>query len=192
MRLHTPTDPDPIRLVGFLLGSGFVGLVVLFVSGAALTDPGGWRGVGLTVAWLLPLVGLSSLALLHPRSAIPVLAVLTLLPVGFGAWNVMDHDSVRGWEDSHGPVSLVLLVGVAAGLVVLGLSRPGVAGMLLLIATLVPTVLGMVGAGGDWPHELSINLVAAPLVATGVLFVVAAKRPNRTPESPHQPTSARA
>jgi hypothetical protein len=53
MSLHKPVTPDAVALVGFLLGSGFVGLVVLFVTGAALTDPGGWRSIGLTAAWLL-------------------------------------------------------------------------------------------------------------------------------------------
>ena len=183
MSLHKQV-PDPVGLVGFLIGSGFIGLIVLFVAGSALSDPGGWRGVALTATWLLPLAGLSWLALVRPTGAVGVLTVLTLLPLGFGVWNLVDHDGVRGWEDSHGPVSLVLLVTLAAGLVVLGYARPMVAGVLLLVATLVPAVLGVVGAGDDRLRELSINVVVAPLVATGVLYVVAGTRRSRRRPAP--------
>ena len=58
----------------------------------------------------------------------------------------------------------------------------------LTAAWLLP--LGMVGAGGDWLRELSINVVGAPLVATGLLYVVAAARRSRTPGTQNHPTSA--
>ena len=163
--------------VGFGIGAMFVGFIALFVAGETLVDPGGWQGVGLTAAWLLPMLALAVLALLRPAAAVPVLAVATLLPLGFGVWSLLDYEGARGWEDSHGPLGLLLLLVVAAGLVVLGLARPWEAGVLLLVATVGPALLTMVGAGSDWLEPMSIAFITGPLVAAGVLFLLAARRP---------------
>lgn len=162
-----------VAWVGFGISAAFLGMVVLFVAGYALTDPGGWRGFGLTAAWLLPLAILAALGLLRPSAAVSTLAVLTVLPVGFGVWSLVDFEGAHDWEDGVGPISLVLLVVVAAGLVMLGLSRPTAAGTLLLVATVGPAVLAMLGAGSRWHVPLSVSLVTVPFVITAALFLVA-------------------
>lgn len=176
-----------VTWVAFGISASFLGLIVLVVAGYALTDPGGWRGFGLTVVWLVPLAGLAVLGLLRPSAAVPTLAVLTLLPLGFGAWSLVDFEGAHDWEDGVGPISLVLLVVVAAGLVTLGLSRPTVAGALLLVATVGPVLLAMVGAGSDW----RVAVATVPFAITGALFLVAgAQSPGAARGKEHRRASA--
>ena len=91
-----------------------------------------------------------------------MLAVVALAPIAFGVMFLLDFDRWTAWEDQHGPLSLVLLVAVAAPLAVLGLARPTAAGSLMLAASLVPVLLSTIGAGSDWARPLSIGLVIAP------------------------------
>lgn len=174
--------------VGFGIGAGFLGLAALMVAGSAVSDPGGWRGIGFAVALLLVMGALAVLALLRPAPALPVLTVLTLLPVGFGVWSLVAYDSARDWENNNGPISLVFLVVVAAGLIVLGLTRPREAGVLLLIATVAPAVLAMIGAGSEWFMPLSIALVSLPLVIAGVLYLAAGASAARSRASHERPS----
>jgi hypothetical protein len=89
---------------------------------------------------------------------------------------LLDYDRWSAWEDQHGPLSLVLLLAVAAPLSVLGLSRPTVAGSLMLAAALLPVLLGTIGAGSDWTRPLSIGLVIVPVVISAVLFLLAGRQ----------------
>ena len=168
--------------VSFAIALSFMALATLMIVGYTLTDPGGWRGLGLTAAWVVPTVALTVLGFYRPSAALWALAVATAVPVGFGVWTLLDYEAARGWEDRNGPVSLVLLMAVALPLVVAGLSRPGPAGALLTIATAVPWLLAVVGAGSEWGVAFSIGLVSAPFLAAGILDLVAAR--------PHRPTGA--
>lgn len=168
--------------VGFAIAAGFLALACLMVAGYGLTDPGGWKGLGLTALWLGPLVALSALAFYRPDASIPVLAVATLPAVGFGVWALLDYEGARGWEDQNGPVSLVLVLVVAPALVVLGLSRPRPAGLLLVGVTVVPLVLEMIGAGSQWLMALSIGVVYAPILIGGVLYLIAGRSQGGTVE----------
>jgi hypothetical protein len=161
--------------VAFSVTVAFLGLAGLMVAGYTLTDPGGWTGLGLTALWAVPALGLVALAFYRPDTAIPVLAVAALAPLGFGVWTLVDYDGARGWEDQHGPVSLVLVLAVGLPLAVEGLSRPTPAGLMMLGITVVPLLLSIVGAGSDWGQALSIGLLAAPVVVGGVLFVLAGR-----------------
>lgn len=175
-------------LVAFGIAAAFIGFVSLFVVGYAVTDPGGWRGIGFAVGYVVVLLGLASLAFFLPDSAAALLGLLSLGPVGFGLWALVDHAAMRSWEDGIGPVSLVLVVVVATGAAVLGLQRPTAGGGFLLLVTLLPTALGVAGAGAGWAPELMIGVVVVPLVAAGVLFLVAAyvaaHGARRVPRSP--------
>jgi hypothetical protein len=144
--------------------------------GDLVADPGGWRAAGLIAAFVVPLVGLAALALYWPAVAVRILAVLSLLPVGFGLWELLDYETVRAWENAHGPVSLALVVILGAALAVAGLSRPFASGLLMVVVTAVPLVLSMLGAGSDWFQPLSIGLVSLPILIGGVLFLVAGRQ----------------
>jgi hypothetical protein len=161
--------------VGFAVTVAFLGLAGFMVAGYTLTDPGGWTGLGLTALWVVPTLALAALSFYRPDTAVPVLAVASLVPLGFGVWTLVDYDGARGWEDQHGPVSLVFVLVVGLSLAVEGLSRPTPAGVMMLGITVVPLVLSMVGAGSDWGQALSIGLLAAPVVAGGVLYVLAGR-----------------
>ena len=161
--------------VGFGLVAGFLGFAAWVVAGYGLTDPGGWSGVGLTALWMLPMLALVVLAVYRPGTAIPVLAAAAVLPVAFGVWTLVDYDTAMAWEDRTGPVSLMLVLVVGLPLAVAGLSRPTAAGALLLTITVVPWVVSIVGAGDDWGRALSIGLVTLPVVAGGVLLLLAGR-----------------
>ena len=169
-------DVSVVAWVGFSLVAAFSGFVALMLIGDLVADPGGWRAAGLIAAFVVPLVGLAALAFYWPAVAVRILAVLSLLPVGFGLWELLDYETVRAWEDTHGPVALALVVILGAALAIAGLSRPLASGVLMVVVTVVPLVLAMVGAGSDWFRPLSIGLVSLPILIGGVLFLVAGRQ----------------
>jgi hypothetical protein len=128
----------------------------------------------------VPLALLCLLAYVRPSVAAPVLAVVALAPITFGVMFLLDFDRWTAWEDQHGPLSLVLLVVVAAPLAVLGLARPTAAGALMLAAALVPVLFSTIGAGSDWARPLSIGLVITPVVVSAVLFLLAGREGARS------------
>ena len=164
---------------------GFVGLVTLFVGGDAVTDPGGWAGIGGTIAWVLAMLGLSVLALYRPAAAMVVMAVAACAPVAFGVWSMVDYGAAHAWEDSHGPLSLVLVITVCVPAGVAGLVHPRAAGYLMLTVSVVPLVLTAVGAASHFYEPLSVGLLIAPLVAAGVLFLLSGRQEARSrPSAP--------
>lgn len=155
---------------------GFVGLVTLFVGGDAVTDPGGWVGIGGTAVLVLAMFGFSPLAFYRPGAALVVLAVAACAPVAFGVWSLVDYSAAHLWEDSHGPLSLVLVVAICAPASVAGLFRPRAAGYLILTVSVVPLLLAAVGAASHFYEPLSVGLLLAPLVASGVLFLLSGRQ----------------
>jgi hypothetical protein len=163
--------------VGFGITVVFLGLAALMVAGYTLTDPGGWTGVGLTALWVVPTLGLVALSFYRPDTALAVLALATLVPIGFGVWTLVDYTGVRDWEDQTGPVGLVFVLAIGLPLAVEGLFRPTAAGLLMVAITVVPLVLSMIGAGTEWGQALSIGLISAPVLVGGVLYVLAGRSP---------------
>lgn len=165
-----------LRRMAFAVTAAFTGFVGIIVVGYVVTDVGGWMAVGLVAGVVVPLAMLCLLAHYRPSAAVPVLAVAACVPVGWGVMQMFDYDRWSAWEDEHGPLSLVVVLVVAAALAVLGLSRPVPAGVLLLVVTVLPLVLAALGAGSDWWRPLSIGTILVPLVVSGVLFVVAGRQ----------------
>jgi hypothetical protein len=170
---------DPVRKAALALTLGFVAFVTLFVGGSAVTDPGGWVGIGGTAVLVLAVAGSSLLALRRPGAALVVLAVAAGAPLAFGLWSLLDYRAAHDWEDSHGPLSLVLVVAICAPAAVAGLVRPRAAGYLILTVSLVPLLLAAVGAASRFYEPLSSGLLLAPLVVAGVLFVGSGRDPGR-------------
>lgn len=169
--------PDVVKRALILTWAGrglvaaFVAVAMLFLIGETASDPGGWKAVGLITAWLVPLVGLSLLAFYRPSIAVSVLAVATLVPVAFGAWAMVDYAGWRGWQDQVGPVSLVLVMVVGAASAVLGRSRPNAAGWLMVVVSVVPVLLAMLGSGSEWGFAASTGLMSASVLTCGLLYL---------------------
>jgi MFS family permease len=164
-----------LKWLGFAMTAAFAGFSGLIVVGYTLTDVGGWKAVGLIAAVAVPLVLLCLVAYHRPSVAAPLLGVAACVPIGFGVMQLVDYQRWSDWEDQTGPVSLVLVLLVAVPLAVLGLSRAGTAGRLLLAATVIPLLLAAIGAGPEWWRPLSIGVLLLPLVVSGVLFVLAGR-----------------
>jgi hypothetical protein len=167
---------DGLRWSAVAVTLGFVALVTLFVGGDAMTDPGGWAGIGGTAAFVLVMVAMSLLAWSHPGTSLVVLAVAACAPMAFGVWSLVDYGAAHAWEDSHGPLSLVLVVAICAPAGVAGLFRPRGAGYLILTVSVGPLLLAAVGATSHFFEPLSVGLLLAPFVASGVLFLLSGRR----------------
>lgn len=158
---------------------GLVG--ALFVAGYTFEDPGGWAAVLMTAAWMVPMAGLSVLALLRAERAAPVLVGVTAVVIAFSL-----ADSAFGIipRDDWGPVSAVAVLALGVTLAFLGLHRSALAGALMIVAALAQlaaTVLGFAvhgaGEGGPGLGAMlggSSGVVVLPILLVGILFMIAA------------------
>jgi len=163
----------------FMMLFGLLG--TLFVAGYALDDPGGPTGVGMTAAWVLPMVALTGLALLSPETGAPVLTFATVLVLGFTVF-----DSVVGIvpRDDVGPVAAITVFALAVALAALGLHRAKLAGVLMIAAALVQVGATALGAfvrtvgEGPGPGALlgsSSGVVVLPVLLAGIAFWLSGK-----------------
>lgn len=155
------------------VATAFVGT---FFVGETLADPGGRSAAVMVVLWLVPLAGLVAAAWLWPgRAVTAVLAALALVVCALDLWYLADRAGLRDFEDGHGPVRMLAGFAVAAALVVLGLRRPGAAGLLLLGLGGVPMALELVATGGR-EAVMSGTIVGLPCLAAGACQALAAVR----------------
>jgi hypothetical protein len=163
----------------------------LFVAGETVDDPGGWEAVGLIVAWAVPMVVLSVLALWRPRVALQVLAAAILVGLVLAGWGSIGHASGR--EGPVGPIAL-FAASVAVGLLGRHLLLP--AGLLLLVVGVLPGVFEVLGSSAPWRHALTGSTGAAtlPALVPAVLYLCgawferrAAPPPTSSPRQPDRP-----
>lgn len=170
-----PRGAQVFVLLGVLLGAMFSGLLVLFIAGEMLSDPGGVQGVIFVVAWLVLPALLSILALVRPDAAYPVLVVavgvvllasLATIPLASAVWE---------FEDTHGPINLTVIIGALMPLVALGRALPGRAGalMIVLIAGFAATQSISLLMVGQWSVILVFAVLMPPFLAVAILFVIA-------------------
>ncbi|HEX6247957.1 MAG TPA: hypothetical protein VFZ64_08820 [Nocardioidaceae bacterium] len=170
-----------VRYTAFTLMTLFGLLGGLFVAGYAFEDPGGWTAVLMTAAWVVPMVGLSVLALLRAERAALVLVGATAVVIAFSL-----ADSAFGIipRDDWGPVTAVAVLALGVTLAFLGLHRAALAGVLMIVTALgqlAATALGYavhgVGEGGPGLGAMlggSSGVVVLPILLVGILFMVAA------------------
>ncbi len=165
----------------FLKWAGFTVMALstlaaaVFIVGETFTDPGGWRAAGLVAAWAVPLAVLAALAWYRPGWAVPVFAVLTAAVIGVSTWFAV---SPRG----KGPADAILTAALVGAIAVLGLKRTGVAGVLLLIAGIVPFAASTLVSGhGGFGSLAAVSFV--PLVA-GILYLLSASIKGGRPAPP--------
>ena len=170
-----PRRAQVFVVLGVLLGAAFSGMLVLFLVGEILSDPGGTQGALLVTAWLaLPLI-LSILALIRPAAAYPalvgvvglvVLASLVTIPLASAVWE---------FEDTRGPINLLVLIGALIPLVALGRAMPARAGWLMIVLIAGSMLFQSVSLllVGQWSVILVFVVLMPPYVAAAVLFVIA-------------------
>lgn len=184
------TAIDVLQWIACAVTLGFTGFVGLFVVGESATDPGGWVGIGGSAAWVLVMAGLGAWAFYRPSGALVALTVLACAPLAYGVWSLLDYETASNWEDSHGPISLVLSLTVCAPAAAAGLFRPRPAGYLILVASAAPIVLAAIGAASKFYRPLSIGLLLLPIVVSGALFVLAERQQRRRLELVAVPDAA--
>lgn len=170
---------DVFRYVGFgvviLLGI----VTATFFFGYAFADLEGSLAVALVVAWALPVVALSWLAVTRPRYALPTLVTAAC---GLAAVSLV-NGAAPFLPPTWGPVAEVAAVGLAIATAFLGLRRAAPAGWLLLGIlgwVLIPRVVVAVLVGEFRGFGGPGTAIAAPLLLGAVLFL-AASRARRAP-----------
>jgi len=161
---------------------GAIGLFMgMFIIGETLTDPGGWRGIGLVSLWLVPLVVVAAFAWLRPRWAQWLLGILTAVVVGLLVWSAVAPQAWRDFENNNGPILAIAVFALAIPLTVLGWHRPLPAGsMLLLLGLTAPVALVIVSVTGGLngeeaivPPQAALTLLMVPIIVIGTLLVLA-------------------
>lgn len=168
-----------LTYVAFSLMALFGLLGGAFVLGEIFTDPGGWTAVWVSALWVVPLIGLSLLALLRPETAGPVIVAVTAVVALFTL-----ADSLIGLipRDDWGPVAAIVVFALGVTLAFLGLHRALLAGSLMvgialtqLVATLAGTAVHAAGGGEGAGLGGSSGVVVLPLLVIGALFVEAGR-----------------
>ncbi len=161
---------------------GALGLFIgLFIIGETMSDPGGWRGIGLVALWLVPLLAAVALAWLRPDWAKWLLAVLTVGVTGLLLWSVVAPQPWSDFENRNGPILAIAVFALAIPLTVLGWRQPLPAGSMLLVLGLTPVVGllflaatgGVHGDGAGIPPQAGLVVLSVPLVLVGALLLIA-------------------
>ena len=159
---------------GLILGAVVSGMFVLFIAGEALSDPGGWMGAGIVAAWLVPPLALSVLAVVRPRAAHPLLVIIVWIVVAASVASIFRARMVWEFEDTHGPVNLLVQIAVLIPLVALGRAMPLEAGRLMAIALIGPLLFQAISLGvvGQWSVILVLVVVAVPFGIVALLLIL--------------------
>ncbi|MFM1965399.1 MAG: hypothetical protein RL134_1124 [Actinomycetota bacterium] len=183
-----PQDAQVFVLLGVLIGAMFGGLLVFFISGEILSDPGGAQGALFVVAWIALPAALAVLALVRPQAAYPILVVMVGLVLLAALATIPFAQGVWEFEDTHGPINLVVLIGALIPLIALGRAMPWRAGWLLI--ALIAGAAGLQAISlslvGQWSVILVFAVLMPPFVAAAILFVIGGARARR--DSNPQPT----
>jgi hypothetical protein len=168
-----------LKWAGFTVMALSALIAAIFIVGETFAGPGGWKAAGLVAAWVVPLAALAALAWYRPGWAVPVFALLTAAVIGVSIWLAV---SPRG----KGPTDAILTFALTAAIAVLGLKRTGVAGVLLLIAGIVPFAVSSLVSG----HGVgSLAAVSAAPIVTGLLYLLSASiKGSRRAPSAHADT----
>ena len=171
-KLDRPARARALTWTAAAIMAAFTVLAGLFISGYALTDPGGAEGITIVLSWAVPLAALAVLAWLRPAWATPALALLTALLVVAGMWFAMDSPSWRAFENANGPVRAVAVLVIALPAAVLGLKRTAAAGWLLVALGIGPIAFS---ALGSLAGVVSLSAISVIPLITGLLYLAAAR-----------------
>jgi hypothetical protein len=176
-----------IRYVGFGWAVLFTLTAGLFTAGYALDDPGGWRGVTLVAAWLVPLGVLTVIAAEWPRKGGRVLTAAVAIAVLLEVSALIAGTGRADLEEGSGPLRAVSAFALATPLAVLGLRRPVAAARLLLILGIATVVLSFTRGAGSAP----MGAAGVGVVVTGLLYLLSnrSRRHGRPPVTEPPPAA---
>lgn len=168
----------PLQIVAITLGVAMSGMLIFFIAGEMLSDPGGIQGVLLVLAWLALPVGLALLAWLRPVAAYPVLVVMVGLVLLAAAVGIPMAHQWWAFENTHGPIDLMVYLGAFVPLIALGRAMPVRAGWMMLITMGGALVLHSISLliVGQPSGILVFAVLAVPLLVSAVLFVVVGRQ----------------
>jgi hypothetical protein len=155
-----------LKWTGISLLGAFTVVAVLFTAGEALSDPGGWQGLGLVALWLIPLAALGWWFATHPDQGAKVATGLVVAMVLIDLWAAWGPGSWSAWENHHGPWRAVLTFAVGGLLAVLAIERTRRAGVLLVVLGGLTMVLS-VSVRGSSP----LAVVAVPILLCGLMIL---------------------
>ena len=165
-----------LRRIALGVAAVYVLVGVMFIAGETFTDPGGWAAVGLTAAWLVPMVGLGWLGLRHADVALVPLTAVTGAVVVLSLVAAVMGGHWSTFENHHGPLRAIVVFVLCGVLAAFGFRRPKAGGVLLLVGSVVPALLGIVTGG---PGTAALPLVAVPGVVVGILYLESGARPRQ-------------
>ncbi|MGI9196590.1 MAG: hypothetical protein ACR2KE_03920 [Candidatus Nanopelagicales bacterium] len=176
--VDVPAAGRSMVAAGLILGVVVSGMFVLFIAGEILSDPGGWTGLAWVAAWLLPPLALSVLAVVRPRIAHPLLVVIVWILVAASVASIFRARIVWEFEDTHGPVNLLVQIAVLIPLVALGRAMPREAGRLMAIALIGPLVFQAISlvVVGQWSVVLVLVVVAVPFGIVALLLILGGRQ----------------
>ena len=162
-----------LKRTGFGIMGTFAFFVSAFMVGETLSDPGGWKGVGMVAMWFVPMLALGALAWFKPSSGIPILIALSMGFLSLGIFRALDPAVVR-YEDSNGPITAVVAFALAVAVAALGHERARSAGILLMLIGLSPILLVILmnSQGNGSPAGTAGFVLISPVAIPGVLLVL--------------------
>ena len=168
-----------VRRLAFGLTATFGLLGTLFVAGYAFEDLEVWAAIGVTAAWVLPMVGLSVLALRRPGPASRLLVAVTAV---VAVASVLDSLLSLVPRDQWGPVGAIVVFATSVTLGFLGLRQAMLAGLLLVALAAAQLLSVLAGFGvrehGEGPAlgamlGTSGGVMVVPFLLVGALFLLA-------------------
>jgi menaquinone-dependent protoporphyrinogen oxidase len=156
-----------LRHAGLGLTIGYAVLAAVFIAGESVRE---------SAVWAAPLLVLAAIAWYRPATATPVLAVASAVVLALSGWFAIAPDAWRSFENGVGPVRALAAFVVAVPLGLLGRSRPGPAGVLLLAVGLGPVALADLAGIVPIFAVTSLSVISAPPVVVGCLYVLSAAR----------------
>lgn len=175
-----------VRRAALVLTALFAAGGLLFALGYAYEDPGGWPAVAMTVALVVPLVGLVLLVALVRRAAFWILLAGVAVFAG-GAVALLVGLRVEA------PVTPLVALVLSVPIAVLGQRHPGRAAALMLAVAAVPlmeiTAWMLLTRGPEGPPLPALlggstGVVVVPLLVLSALFGLAALLGRRQVRSP--------
>ena len=131
------------------------------------------------LSWTGPWALLLLVTLLIPQFAVYLLGVGTAATIVLWGWWATDPSFWLVASEQRGPALVLAAVVLATSLGVLGLQAPGMAGLMLMALTVMPTMAAAIHLTPGEYSALTIASGNGPFFLAGMMLVVSAVLPER-------------